>query len=218
MILKNLPKLKDKTNSQGDYYHIRPQLPEPLLSEKMDRERKLKAIRKANTQLPEESIHQKVDAYIKGKTLYVNKKPQRQHIFPLTVQEMFNITAEEQRKIDAIELSQSDVIVDKGGSFKGFALKVNGATEIRLAYKKLRQLYPESNHIMLAYTGKAYTGSQDDGEYTAGYKLLNILSASTRKNTALFVTREYGVVHLGPRRFLHIEKVAREAMQKLYPF
>ena len=44
-ILKNSYKLKDKVNAQGDFYHIKPQLPEPLQSEKVEREKQLRAIK-----------------------------------------------------------------------------------------------------------------------------------------------------------------------------
>ena len=46
--------LKDKTNEQGDYYNVKPQLPEPLQSERNNREEKMRTIRKANDLIPDE--------------------------------------------------------------------------------------------------------------------------------------------------------------------
>ena len=74
--------LKGKTNSRGDYYNVQPQLPEPLLSEKISREEQLKSIRKANQAIPEEEKDKRVQAYIKNKTLIVNNVPQKQRIHP----------------------------------------------------------------------------------------------------------------------------------------
>ena len=46
-IFKFTQNLKNVT-SNGDYYYVKPQLPEPLLSEKNEREEKVRAIKKAN--------------------------------------------------------------------------------------------------------------------------------------------------------------------------
>ena len=68
--------LKDVKNAKGDYYSVKPQLPEPLLSEKIEREDRLRSIRKANEQIPDEDKHRKTTAHIKNRVLYVNNIPQ----------------------------------------------------------------------------------------------------------------------------------------------
>ena len=153
---------------------------------------------------------------LKIKTLYINKVPQRRHIFPPTAQDMFNITPQEQEQLDKIQFHHTDAVVDKNSIFRGHVVKVQNSPDIKSAYKRIKQLYPESNHIMLAYAIKKYTGSQDDGEHSAAKKILNTLCGFGRNNVAVFVTREYGGVHIGPRRFIHIEKVAKEALYKLF--
>lgn len=55
------------------------------------------------------------------------------------------------------------------------------------------------------------TGHDDDGEKWAGQKLERVLQEE-RVNGVLMVARWYGGVMLGPVRFTHIEKVAREAI------
>ena len=79
-------------------------------------------------------------------------------------------------------------------------------------------MFPESNHIMMAYTLKNFTGNQDNGEFGASKKLLQILLSRGYANTAVFVTHEYGGIHLGQRRFLHIEKAAKEALNKIFSY
>ena len=74
----------------------------------------------------------------------------------------------------------------------GVKTDLENATDIRLAYKKMRLMYPECDHIILAYAMKNYTGYCDMGEYGAGAKILDILTQRGMNNTALFVTREYG--------------------------
>ena len=158
-----------------------------------------------------------MDAIIKNKMLYVNKVPQKQHIHTPTVQDLFNILKQEMERMEKIEFQHTAEIVDKGSVFRGHAMKVKNSTDIRSAYKRIRLLYLESNHIMMAYAVKTYTGAQDDGEYTASKRMLNILTESGRNNTVVFITREYGGTHLGPRRFIHIKRATRDAIQALYP-
>ena len=216
--LQNSYKLKDVQNFQGDYYGIRQQLPEPLHSEKIQREQHLRSIKKVNALIPEEDKHKRVNAYIKNKTLFVNKVAQKQHIFPPTVQEMFNITIQEQEELDAIQFEHTEAVNDKGSIFRAHALCVRSSKHIRKAYKCIKQLYPESNHIMLAYSVKTFTGSHDDSEYAASNRMLNILLNHTSADTAVFVMREYGGIHISPRCFLHIEKLTKDALKKLDPY
>ena len=217
-IMKNTYKLKDVENEQGNPYSVRVQLPEPLLTEKMERESRMRSIKKANALISEEEKHRRIDVFIKNKTLYVNKVPQKQHIFPPTVQDLFNTPPNTHEKLDKISFEHTEEITDKGSVFRAHTLKVQNSTDVRLAYKKLKLLFPESNHIMLAYAVKTYVGSHDDGEHGSGKKILSILTNSGRNNTAISVTREYGGAHLGQRRFLHIEKAAKDALTKLYPY
>ena len=175
----------------------------------------MREIKKKKDQLPEELKHKAVPVHIKNQTLFINKKPVKQHIKVPTIQEVFNMSVEEQTKSADIVFTSSESTTDKGSVFKGHTLRINNSTDIHTALKKLKLLYPESNHMIFAYRMKSYTGFDDDGEYGAGRKLLNILEDGNFHNTLLFITREYGGIHLGQHRFLHIEKVAKEAVYKL---
>ena len=95
-------------------------------------------------------------------------------------------------------------------------MKVNSPSDIRMAYKKMKQLFPDSDHIMLGYVLKQdQIGWQDDYEHGSGQKVSQILTAQGKTGTTVFVTRKYSGVHLGKRRFMYIDNVAREASKKL---
>ena len=80
----------------------------------------------------------------------------------------------------------------------------------------MRLLFPECNHVLLAYVLKpGQTGNIDHGEHGASARMLNILTQRVAKNTTVFVTREYEGILLGLRRFLNIKKVAKEALNDL---
>ena len=50
-------------------------------------------------------------------------------------------------------------ITDRKSRFTGHATRVKGTKDVAAAYKKIELLYPESDHIMVAYLVKTYTGS-----------------------------------------------------------
>ena len=158
--------LKGIQNANGDFYSVKQQLPEPLLSERIQREERMREIIKSNDQLPEEQQHRKVLVQIKNRVLYINKVPQKQNFIQVpTVQEVFNATLEEQVRMEELEFTSSNQVTDKGSIFRAHTLKTHNSKDIRLAYKKIKLLYPESHHIMLAYRVKTYVGFNDDEEY-----------------------------------------------------
>ena len=207
--------LKDLKNANGDYMSFKPQLPEPLLSERIEREEKLRAIRKANASIPEDQQHKAVKVHIKNKTLYVNDVPDKVHVHPPTVREIFNTDRLTQGKMEELTFVHTDDIVEKSSVFRGHAIHLKNAKEVRTAYRKLRQLFPESDHVIMAYHVKSFTGHCDHGEYGAGRRLLGILMNQGYADTVVFVTRDYGGIQLGQRRFLFIEKVAKQALNML---
>ena len=190
--------LKDVTNELKDPYYVKVQLPEPLLTQKIEREEAMRKIQKANKLVPTE---QQVPVEICNKTLYINKVPQKKHITPPTVQEMYEIDSEMQAKSSV---------------FRAVALRVKNAKDVHLAYKKAKQLFPESDHIVIGYAVKTYTGFHDNGEHAAGKCLLQLLLDRCQNDTVIFLARKFGGIHLGQRHFMYIEKVAKDALNKLY--
>ena len=166
----------------------------------MHREARLRSIRKANDLIPEEDKHRRVQTHIKNNTLFINKVPQKKHIHPLTVQDIFNCDKETAATMNAVNLVHTEAVTDKLSHFRGHVAKVKNSKEINAAYKKIRLLYPESNHIMMAYTIKNHTGFHDDGEYSAGDKLLQILLQRCLNNMVVFVMREFGGPPTGPKK------------------
>ena len=128
---------------------------------------------------------------------------------------MLSLSKQEQEAIEHIPMVHAEATTEKHSTFRGHAVHAKSTKEVRMAYQKLRLLYPESDHIMLAYNVKGHTGHHDHREYGASRKMLQILSNRGMNNTAVFITREYGGIQLGLRCFLFIEGAARDALNKL---
>ena len=147
--------------------------------------------------------------------VFLDKVPQKKHIHPTTVKELFSIDANAKAKMEELSIVHTNLIEDRSSRFQGHALKVKNSTEVKMAYNKIHLLYPENDHVKLAYKVKQHSGNHDHGEHGASCRMLQILNDRVENNVALFVTCEFGGIHLGPRRFVHIEKVAKEALDEL---
>ena len=196
-ILKNTHLLKDVKNEEGKFFIIKPQLPEPRLTERKEQEEKMKEIKKANAQIPDENKEARTKVYIKSGKLYINDTARKVHIRAPTVADLFNTTKEEQAKMAHLTFARSPAYREHNSVFQGHAITVKNATDVKLAYRRIKQLYPESDHIIMAYSYKDYTGYQDNGEYGAAKRIDQIIANAHRKNIAVFVTRDYSSIHLG---------------------
>ena len=215
-VFKFTKNLKDFKNSSGESITIKSQLPEPLLSERIERENKMCEIKKANAEIPEEEKHRRRTVHIKNKVLYVNNIPQKASYIHLPlVKDLFTTDAETQDKMDQMHFVHMEEFTEKGSTFCGHAVRLKYPKDVKIAYREMRSLYPESGHVIMSYIVKGYSGHCDHGEYGAGKKLLNILQAQNYSDVVLFVTREYGGTQLGQRHFMFIEKSARHALDML---
>ena len=185
IIFEFIKNLKGIKNDDGDFYYINPQCPEPIATKFKETQEEYRKIKVINAAQSDES--KKIKAEIKRGTLIVNGKPMKQHIFPPTMKDILNMDEATQAKVDALVLKESAQIQEKSSKFIGLAMCVSNATEIKLAYKKAKVLFPEADHIMMAYVLKQHKGTQDCGEHGASKRILNILMDQNAVNTVVFV-------------------------------
>lgn len=115
-------------------------------------------------------------------------------------------------------------LVDKKSTFQAHLCAVNTEQQVREA---LHQLITSSSkiqratHNMYAWrivetlpNGRILTkhDNDDDGEDAAGSKLAYLLDMRNDENVLVVVSRWYGGIQLGPKRFAHIVNVARDLL------
>ena len=119
-------------------------------------------------------------------------------------------------------------LLDKKSSFQAHLCEVHSEEEVRGA---LHQLLTSSSKIQrathnmsawrIAETTIQADGERrviikhdndDDGEDAAGSKLAYLLDMRKDVNVLVVVSRWYGGIHLGPKRFAHIVNVARKLL------
>ena len=152
---------------------------------------------------------------IKSGKLYINNELQKKMVHSAAVTELLAIDQKEQAKMRDLNMTASDIIIDRGSMFVGYAAQVSNLVEIRRAYKQVRLMHPEADRVVTAYTTSKYAGSHDDGEYGASLRILKFLDNRRAKNTAVFVACNFGGTLLGPRRFTYTEFVVRDALSAL---
>ena len=237
-IFENIKNLKDKTNSDGKKYYINKQLPEYMVAKNRVIKEQIAIQKSKDRALP---VKQRSEIKVKDKVVFIDGDPVSPALPPVQIEEMFP-EEHEMEKQNKIKLTAADPITVQNSSFMAYACRASQLIEVKRAYRRIRRLHPGADHIVAAYSIKSHRGYQDDGEHSAGYKLLRYMEGETdqdeegeeeqaeddgfqqqkgRKekkktaNTAVFVVRLFGGVHLGPDRFKHIRNAGLEALKKL---
>ena len=211
-VLSNRKVLKDKKNKDGKFYSIDTQLPDEWTEQRREmRETKQKAKAINKHKKPEEK---KDEIKVVDRQVYVNDVLQTKPLYPPKIQELFPNKAE-QDKIDKIKLYPSTTHDEEGSSFQAFAVKSQNLTEIKRAYVKVKQFFPNASHIPVAFASRNGEGYHDDGEHGSAYKMLKVIKtfhSPNQPNIAVFVVRIYSGVHIGPKRHTIIADVIQEAL------
>ena len=106
-----------------------------------------------------------------------------------------------------------------GSSFQGAKVDVTSPDDITPALHALyaNHTTAKATHNIFSYRIKSANGIreyyEDDGEYGAGRRLMELMRQNDITNTLLCVTRWYGDKHMGPVRFKLILDCANEVLQ-----
>lgn len=119
-------------------------------------------------------------------------------------------------------------LLDKKSSFQAHLCEVHSEEDVRGALQQLltsSSKIQRASHNMSAWRIAETTiqadgeeriiikhDNDDDGEDAAGSKLAYLLDMRKDVNVLVVVSRWYGGIHLGPKRFAHIVNVARKLL------
>jgi putative IMPACT (imprinted ancient) family translation regulator len=118
-----------------------------------------------------------------------------------------------------MKVGRSPPIEYEGNNFSGSKVSIQTPDDIIPA---LHAIYADTriaraSHNTYAYRLVSTTGSvvehyEDDGEFGAGRRLLNLLKDNYIENTLVCATRWYGGKHIGPVRFDKIIQCASRVL------
>lgn len=122
------------------------------------------------------------------------------------------------------DLHHSTVTHACGSTFQGHAMFIDSLRSAQAARDALFQEFAvaDSTHVIYAYkltdpdSHMTISGHSDDGEWTAGAQISGLLTA--HNDVFVAVTRKYGGVDVGRKRFALIKKAATGALNRLGGF
>ena len=204
--------LKDKFNPNNKKYFVDPQQPEEWSAERKEIN---SAIYRAKEKVA--GTNQTVNFAVKKRQLYINNQLQKKQVASPKVENLLALTMEERKRILERDMTDETLMTEKGNQFIGRAARVNSLEEVRGAYAKMKLLYPDAEHIVMAFKWAGSEGCCDDGENFVGDKILKQLLSTTignMDNVAVFGARKF-TTRIGPRRFLLYQKIVDNSLKLL---
>ncbi|GAA6030104.1 hypothetical protein JCM8097_009259 [Rhodosporidiobolus ruineniae] len=117
------------------------------------------------------------------------------------------------------DIVSSEPLIERKSVFVGHVARVKSVAEVHAVMAVLlsNSKIARATHNISAYQFTSPDGirradNDDDGETAAGSRLAQLLTLLDVENVMVVVTRWYGGVHLGPKRFQLINAAAREAL------
>ena len=219
-VMRNAHTLYGKQDEEFHFkYYIRYSMPE---AHKAVRDQHAPAIREYRSQNATRGENDpKTTFYFNGDRFFVNGEAVRQDITPPTLRDMLSLREETLDKMQELQFSAAGPIDEKDSIFTAYAIHVNSLEDIDLAYMGVRQVKRYADHIVCAYRLKTADGITDGGthdkEYYGDQEILKVIRQKHAVNLAVFVSREYGGVPLGPKRFEIIRNISANAIEDLEP-
>lgn len=220
LIMGNVGKLKDQKNETTDLpLFISEQIPEGIIETKKKINARFQVLKELNDR---KSVDQRKEIKVMSNKILVNGKVDTPEVITPQPADLF-LCPERQEQVDIMNeyIVETAPIEIKNSVFTGFAVQVDSVQKVQQAYIAVAQRFPSADHIIAAYglrdmeTNSVKLGHADDREYGAGMCIRKTLAAIKAKNTAVFITRQFGGIHLGIERFKTIQKLTEQAVELL---
>ena len=210
-IFKFTKNLKGQKNELNDNYFVNPQLPEEMSAVRREINYEIKKIKNKNLG---QATADQVPYYVKNQKLYVKDVLHKNPVDPPTATDALSLSKKEVDRLLDIEVHEVDIVEEKGSAFYGYAAKVNTKSQVRDLYMKIKLWHPESDHIVMVSQVEGTCFRCDDGEFGESLRLRKWLENRGTQKVAIFITREYGLTQLGPRRHHIYKSIATSALIK----
>ncbi|CAI2293964.1 unnamed protein product [Caenorhabditis sp. 36 PRJEB53466] len=124
--------------------------------------------------------------------------------------------------VDDMNIKHGEVFTDRKSAFQAHLAVVSSKEDVDRVLRILlsNSKISRATHNILAYRyttikdGRQihHHDCQDDGEFGASSKMLELMDRMKADNVMVVVTRWYGGIHLGPDRFRHINNLTRQIL------
>jgi hypothetical protein len=147
---------------------------------------------------------------IKHDHVLVNGQKFKDTVQPPNPEEILYMNRDTRSAIKNIEFVTTRSVNIANSKFQLYAVSIYSPEQCRIAYKAISSIpqVASKTHLISAYhLSTDEMGWQDDGDYGLGRFLLRSMQEKQLDDTVCFLTREYGGVHIGQKRFSVIEQL-----------
>ena len=159
--------------------------------------------------------HPHANITVKDKNIYVNNNKRKPAVIPPTMEQTLTTDQNEIDIMNNVSFYVSDLIGMKGSTFRAIASPACSAEDARYAYLAVSRFpgVASSSHLISAYyTLNEEFDYEDDGDHGLGRHVFEILQEKGLKGVIVFLSRDFGGIHLGKDRFTIINKVVAQSL------
>ncbi len=208
---KNAQLILEKTKIKGGKREktssfATPQIPEEL------REQRKKLYSLADTYKQKDG---KASVEIKYDHIVVNKQRISDAVSAPSVQDILCIDKHTETSLQRITIHKSNDIQERGSTFTVYTAEVSNPSQARSAYLKVNSLpkCAAATHLISAYRFRDGKHSwNDDGDFGLGRFMYKLMSEQEIDNRIFFLSRDFGGIHIGQRRFDITQQLMAEIM------
>ena len=195
VIFGNASKLQGKQNSKKKLYFVH----NDMTDEQSEIRKMYQELVKENKSREEED---KLKIKMQRGRIVVNNEVIKHHVQPPTKADILRLSDEQLERICAAKTVQGPEHLEKGSEYYSYAVKYKSKDDMDRAYKKVRIKHADATHVSCAYQLKNPCGpfrqeSIDDKDYGVGRTILKTMKEEEIEETAVYIVRYYGKVHLG---------------------
>ena len=201
-------KLKKGEKPNPEALHVTPQVPEELREQQKKLQSLADVFRKKDN---------KAKVAVKGDHIVVNKEKIKDPVGTPSTQDILYMSDANKTAITNTPITTSQEVCEKGSRFWVLTTTVRNPEDARITYLKVRSM-PQcatTTHLISAYLfANGCHSWEDDGDFGLGRYLLKIMENKGLTNRIIFLSREFGGVHLGQRRFDIVRELVDEVLTK----
>jgi hypothetical protein len=152
---------------------------------------------------------------VKEKFIYINNQKRKPPVTPPTLESTLTNDPGELDIIKHINFFISDLVGQKGSTFRAFVSPAACAEDARYAYLAISRFpgVTSASHLISAYhTQDNHFDYYDDGDHGLGRHVFELLNQKGVKGAIVFLSRDFGGIHLGKDRFSIINRVVNQAL------
>ena len=215
-IFTNAPNLQEKLNAKKKMYFIH----DDMSDEQAETRRFYRELQKENKENKDQDGKLSLKIKMQRGQIMVNNETVKAKVFTPSKADILRLNEQELEVIRATKLVTGPEHIEQGSEYFSYAVKAKNITEIKKAYTKLRIKHADATHISCSYRlenpiGPFRQQAIDDKDFGIGRTILKVLKGKEAENTAVFIVRYYGNVHLGKRRFEIAEQLSDRVLQDL---